>query len=239
MSKIDNNISEDEIVSAIKQAGKDKDSIRALQSISKSDLEDLLERESGHKVKQDSGEFRRGKSYISYILYSAISIAAIVAIVVTINISNDKPGKELFLAYYAIPDNEITISRGGISDLSPEIQKLTDNFYDLYNKKQYDDALKSVTSAVGDDELKKCPELLFYISICQLELNKTSDAEKNLKQLSKLGDSFSHFQAVDWYLALTFLKINQTDNAKSLLEKIKDEKRYYSDKATEILTKMK
>ena len=236
MNKFDNNISENDVVEAIKQVGKDKDSIQALQSISKSDLEELLEQEIMHTDLKESGH---KKSYVRHIVYSAISIAAIITIVVTINLFNDKSGEELFLAYYAIPDNEITISRGGISDLSPKIQELTSEFYDLYDKKQYSDALKSVTSTVGSDELKKIPELLFYISICQLELNKTSDAERNLKQLSKLGDSFSHFQAVDWYLALTFLKKNQTDDAKSLLEKIKDEKRYYSDKAAEILTKMK
>jgi len=239
MSKINNNISEDEIISAIKQAGKDKDSIRALQSISKSDLEDLLERESGQQVGQDSGGFRQENSYMNYILYSAISIAAIIVIVVTINIFIDKPGEELFLAYYAIPDNEITISRGGVSDLSLESQKAIDDFYDLYGKMQYSDAIMLVTSTFSDGELRKNPELLFHISICQLEINKTSDAERNLIQLSELGDSFSYFQAVDWYLALTYLKRNEIEKATGLLEQIKDDGRYYSNKAAEILVKLK
>jgi len=236
MNKFDNNISENDVVEAIKQVGKDKDSIQALQSISKSDLEELLEQEIMHTDLKESGH---KKSYVRHIVYSAISIAAIITIVVTINLFNDKSGEELFLAYYAIPDNEITISRGGVSDLSPESQKVISDFYNLYGSMQYYDALKLVTSTFSDGELRKNPELLFHISICQLETNKTNDAERCLMQLSELGDSFSHFQAVDWYLALTYLKRNEIEKATGLLEQIKDDGRYYSDKAAEILIRLK
>lgn len=218
-------IKDSDIANAIQQIERDKEAIQVLQSVSRTDLENLFENEK---------KKNRAKSTIRRIIYASVSAAAIVAVVITLNLFRDKTGENLYLAYFEAPTNETIASRGISSDLSLEIEK----FYDLYANKEYAEGLQFATSIFKNNELTENPELLFYISICQLEMNKTSDAEKNLIQLSELGDSFSYSQSVNWYLALAYLKNNKINEAKTILEKIMQEGLYYSDKANELLSQL-
>ena len=226
MDKNNNIIEDSDIAKGIRQVEKDRDSIDALQSISKSDLELLLKKERTKGF---------AKHTIRRIVYASISIAAIVALVVAFNMFNNQFGEKLYQAYFIVPDNGTFISRGTFSDIFLEMVE----FYDYYNNEQYAEALQFAVSTFDEAELTENPELLFYISICQLETNKISDAEENLMLLSKFGDSFFYYQSVDWYLALTYLKQNKKDRAKDILIKIKDEGLFYSERAIEILKKLK
>ena len=228
MDKDNNTIEDHDIAKGIRQVEADRDSINVLQSISQSELEQLLRKGRAPGFAKHS---------IRRIVYASISVAAIVAVIVTFNLFNNQTGGELYQAYYSVPDNEVLASRGTSSDtdISPEVIK----FYDYYDNKQYIEGLQFAMSTFDDAELSENTELLFYISICQLEINKNSDAEKNLIQLSKLGDSFPFYQAVDWYLALTYLKQNKKSEAKNILIKIKEDGSFYSEKATEVLGKLK
>ena len=228
MDKDNNTIEDHDIAKGIRQVEADRDSINVLQSISQSELEQLLRKGRAPGFAKHS---------IRRIVYASISVAAIVAVIVTFNLFNNQTGGELYQAYYSVPDNEVLASRGTSSDtdISPEVIK----FYDYYDNKQYIEGLQFAMSTFDDAELSENPELLFYISICQLETNKNSDAEKNLIQLSKHGDSFLYYQSVDWYLTLTYLKQNKKSEAKNILIKIKENGSFYSEKATEVLGKLK
>lgn len=222
----DNNIINRDIAKGIQQVEADRDSINALQAISKSDLEQLLKNE---RVSNSS------KLGIRKLVYASISIAAIATIVLTFNSLKNREGEILYQSYFVIPNNEGLITRGASNNISPKTFK----FYDYYNDKEYEKGLQYALSTFGDTALAENPELLFYISICQLELNKNSDAENSLMQLSEYGDSFPFYQSVKWYLALTYLKQNKKEKAKELLSRIKEEGLFYSEKAIEILGKLK
>ena len=233
MDNIDNHIiNEDKIGATFQQVEKDKEYIQSLQAISKSDLKELLENEKKKKLNK-----RSLYSFISV----AISIAAVFAIIYSLDLFKDRTGENLYQSYFESPTYDLLISRGysDASEISQKTQKIIAEFYILYEKKQYADALQLALPIIQADELKNYYELLFYVSICQLEENKVSDARKNLEQLSLLGDLFPYFQSVDWYLALTYLKLNQMDKSQKLLEDIKEKGQYYSDKATELLTYLK
>jgi hypothetical protein len=69
-----------------------------------------------------------------------------------------------------------------------------------------------------------------------LETGKISEAKKELEYLSfELDASYPYWQDANWYLALTYLRENQIDDAKKLLEKIKKNGGLYAEKAVKIL----
>jgi hypothetical protein len=228
-------ITDKEIVNAIRQVGKDKEAVEALKSLSESDLKDLLQKERNKK--------QGGKS-VRLLIYSISSVAAILALVFLVNFYN-KPAR-LYQAYFELPTNQYfeLASRGvsEIAQLPPELKHLINRFFRLYDKKrqgQYrKEALSLLMSQFNDEELKQFPELLFYVSICRMELDKTAEAEKNLVFLSGLGDSYPYYQDVDWYLSLVYLKEGQKSKAKDLLEKIKDNDGFYAGKASNLLTEL-
>jgi hypothetical protein len=226
-------ISDAEIVNAIRQVGKDREAIEMLKSISKSDLKALLQKEQNKKT---------GEKSVRLMIYSISSAAAILALVFLLNFFNNKPNQSLYQAYFELPTNQYfdLTSRGipEIAELSQESKNLITHFFELYDEKRYDTALSLLTSKFSDEELKQYPELLFYVSICQLELDKSTEVEKNLKFLSELGDSYPYYQEVDWYLSLTYLKKGQKEQAKKLLEKIKDDDGHYAKKASDLLNEL-
>jgi hypothetical protein len=69
-----------------------------------------------------------------------------------------------------------------------------------------------------------------------METGKISEAKKELEYLSfELDDSYPYWQDANWYLALTYLRKNQIDDAKNLLEKIKNDGGLYAKRAVKIL----
>ena len=78
---------------------------------------------------------------------------------------------------------------------------------------------------------------LFYKAICELELDNTNKAIALLEAHKQYSDKVSEHR--NWYLALGYLKANNTDASKILLQQIINKKTYKYKAAEAILKKIK
>lgn len=137
-------------------------------------------------------------------------------------------GDELYAQYFEPYSNIIAPSSRG--DASKNEINIAFRYYDSKNYKIASEKFESLFAS------SETSYFLFYQAICELLIGNTDKAIKLLEQHKKYNDRLSN--QTDWYLALAFLKSNQTDTAKELLVKIIDNKSYNYESAQEILEKM-
>jgi len=211
-----NNITEEEIIHAVRQVGEDSEIIDAFKSVSEQELKAILQRERNKKPKVKT---------LQIWLFSVSAIAASLLIVLMLTIFKKDSSQSLYAAYFDMPTYLSKTSRGA--------SEIRDKFFYFYDKGQYPKALEVIKS-VGEDDLADEPELKFYIAVSYM---KTNNIPKAREYLSGLHNENPDWQEVQWYLALSYLKEKQTDKAKELLQTIDDER--YADKAKELLEKLK
>ncbi len=122
-------------------------------------------------------------------------------------------------------------------------QKVNDKLNNLqkafvcYDGKEYDKALMffdlpEVSQQFPNDSLN------LYKAVCYLALNKTDQALISLKTVENNPNSTLH-EASQWYLALTYLKINDIKKTKELLIAIQHREEHgYAGKARKLLGKL-
>ena len=89
-----------------------------------------------------------------------------------------------------------------------------------------------------EEELKQFPQSdfrLFYQALAYLEVGDNENALKNLAQINEPGEFYHPAQ---WYLALTYLKAENIDEAKNQLQVIADNPGDYQRRAIELLDKL-
>lgn len=77
----------------------------------------------------------------------------------------------------------------------------------------------------------------FFSGLCYLELGMIDKAADELTGIKK--EAVFYAEHIDWYLALCYLKQEQLDKAKALLKDMAAGNKEYSEKAKDILDKMK
>lgn len=77
---------------------------------------------------------------------------------------------------------------------------------------------------------------LLYAGISNLELNQNQKAIDQLKTLSLQNGKYQ--DAAEWYLALAYLKNNETEKAKELLNSIVQNHQQFSEQASELLERL-
>lgn len=77
----------------------------------------------------------------------------------------------------------------------------------------------------------------FFTALCQMELGEISQAKNELERIGKNAIFYS--DDIQWYLSLCYLKDNETNKASKILDDIANNNNQYSDKAKEILKKLK
>lgn len=102
-----------------------------------------------------------------------------------------------------------------------------------YEKEDYELAVTLFTELYTDT---KEPFYLFYKANALLKLERVEEAVPLLIDHLKTKGVLT--QKTNWYLALAYLKLNETEKAKELLEKIITNNSYHNKKANELLEKM-
>ncbi len=111
----------------------------------------------------------------------------------------------------------------------------------LYNQEKYTEARlllnETLKKASSNEEINR---ILFYSALCMLAdtlgNNLQNKTVKILKSIYNDGGEFSEESL--WYLAITYIKTNQIDDAKKILRNIVREKTYNYDKAKMLLEKL-
>jgi tetratricopeptide (TPR) repeat protein len=104
-----------------------------------------------------------------------------------------------------------------------------------YSNKNYDVAYASLNTIINADPRNYTA--WFYKGLTCLEQNRAGEAVLSLEAIPSEWDSLFR-EHRDWYLALAYLKNNQTKEAAILFRKISEQGEYYADKAQKICLKL-
>jgi hypothetical protein len=144
-------------------------------------------------------------------------------------LSFDSP-KELYSNYYEPyqPD----ISTRSVNTSNDKIQLSSILYQDGDYNKSFD-ILRSYLEKNPENQIAS-----FYYSLNAIELNKYDVAISGLKKIEKDAATPIALHA-RWYLAMTYLKTNNTAEARFYLLRLVEDENYYTEKARKILKKLK
>lgn len=146
--------------------------------------------------------------------WKPLSAAAVVLMVLGMSFlySNSKSNQELFAAYFEASKNvSAPIVRSDIDET------IVNKAFVAYSEGNYKEALPLFEKAFN---YSHDSELLFYEGNSLLAIGNTNDAIEKFK--NHLTNSDALTQRSHWYLALAYLKINDTEKAKVELNNIID-----------------
>jgi hypothetical protein len=136
-----------------------------------------------------------------------------------------KSPEQLYTQYFTPLENDLSVSlMGAETDNSALAISLKH-----YSARRYGEAVFSI-----GQYLKMYPEnqaLRVYYGISLMETGAVTEAIKQFETIDKKAISTNYQQAIDWYLSLAYLKANQPEKAKQLLQKISDQEHPYAQKA--------
>lgn len=183
----------------------------------------ISDEDSGYKVATNT-QLRRASNQASHKKYSLkfksiwlsiASIAAIIAIVFSLNIYRDNLRMdEAFRTHYTpLEYDPQLMSRGEESPLSLELAEAMD----AYQRQDYSAALQKLNAIPNLDV-----NFLIYKAICLIETDQLPQAIHLLEELVSHGEATEYYQQANWYLALAYLKEHEGENAKMVIEKMKE-----------------
>ncbi len=157
-------------------------------------------------------------------IFVGLALAASVAVLIfALNTFFQKPLYQQFADHQALN----LIEKGTTEELAQQAQN-------QFNAKDYTNAYQSL-----NEYLIKNPndtKVLLAKGICALELNKYEEA-KSIFEKIKNGNSLLKSNGT-WYLALTYLKQDNIDQAKIILSEIPESGTFYSEKAKKLRSKI-
>ncbi|OQX80858.1 MAG: hypothetical protein B6D61_01420 [Bacteroidetes bacterium 4484_249] len=167
------------------------------------------------------------KKFVYGIAAFIIILLSVAAIVYFTN--GTKPDNQQLFAEYFEPYPDVITTKGINEDL------LSAGMY-YYNIAKYDSAVMFYDKILENGTQK--PEVLFYKGICFLALGKEEDAILNLSKV--VSDNNNPYnKPATWYLALVYLKMGESKNAKRILSNIINSNTVYDKKASAILHKLR
>lgn len=178
---------------------------------------------------------REKKKRIHMISY--ISVAASIIILIGLGLifllqsnrimSNDEI-YELYYSHYEIPSDY----RSDVEDTESVLKNAISN----YNHKNFETSFELFKSVIYTDSSKNAAYFLAGLSL--MELSKYQDALSYFSHVISQNDI--HFgQQSEWFLALSYIGLNDIQNAEPLLEKITANDQYNNDKAGKILRSLR
>jgi hypothetical protein len=104
-----------------------------------------------------------------------------------------------------------------------------------FNKKDWTAAMAqfNILLGVNSDDVNA----LFYKGVCAWNMDRPLIAQKCLMQVVAEENNVFH-QEAQWYLALTYIKAGEEDQARDVLQQIVSEKGFYSKQAKEKLSSL-
>lgn len=158
--------------------------------------------------------------YISGIAASVIIIIGLVYILLFQSLSNS----ELFTRYFEPYPDIITTRNVDNSNLAKGLKS--------YSSGEYEMAITIFNSLPPTDP--DYTTALFYMAISYLAITQPQIAIDSLEKLNRIDKTYQ--EQVHWYLALSYLKLDDTKSAKKQLMKI-EEKHFKYIEAQELLDK--
>lgn len=158
-----------------------------------------------------------------------VAAAAIIAILIVIflfqNNSSSLTPSELYASYESF--EALSLERG-----NSEIDSLFLIANGLYNEEQYEAAIPVLEKLLEEEDFDRKAYAYLHLGIAQL---KSGSEETAINSLQKLDSESSFYLQAQWNLALAYLKQENTEEAKKVLQILKTESRTYQKRAQELL----
>lgn len=162
-------------------------------------------------------------------LWFAAAAAIALLIITSLLINSQKTPKGLYISYFDV--NEIP----SLNQRSAEENLTLSEAQQFFKKGAYEEALSLFKQLEVSGEINRA-NLLLYIGVSEMELEKFNEAEETFNTLinSNLMDASKGY----WFKALLYLKMGESEKAKEILEKIKVNSLYNYQKTDEILNSL-
>ena len=161
----------------------------------------------------------------------ALIILIPLTVIMYIMINDSSSNSEIFYRNYERYP-AFSQSRSMFKDINDSIFVEGLNYY---KNGAFTDAVGYFKQVVENDETNIAAQFLFGISY--IEITNYNRAINSFEYVIESGDTL-YSQQAEWYLALCFIKIGKTNDAKSLLQRIIDNDGFYFDKATKLLKEL-
>ncbi|WP_103069759.1 tetratricopeptide repeat protein [Aquimarina sediminis] len=177
----------------------------------------------------DSKPSNQMRRFIVYV--GSIAAILVIGLFVVFQLNKNFESENLYAEYKNWSDLPSLTLRNSNTDLA-EAEK-------LFKQEKYKEALDLFLKYQSEDKVSSVnSQVVLYIGISQLELDKNEDALQSFRALLH-SDSLDATKAY-WYISLAYLKMNQVDDAKEQLQElIKDPGNYKYETAKKILKKLK
>jgi tetratricopeptide (TPR) repeat protein len=173
------------------------------------------------------------KTFKLKIRWQYLSVAALGLIVISTfffrNISEPANDK-LFKQYYSKYEANI-VTRSESNDNNDLI-----NAIQLYDRGNYSEAIQNFKNILKTDASNTAAH--FFLGVSYMETNNFANAIENLTYVIKQNDTV-FVEHAEWYIAMCYVKTNQTKLAIPLLTKISNTKNFYKLMASDLLKKIK
>ncbi len=202
------------------------------------EINHAIQEEDIINLRSELGEMMN-KSYSSKTrkIYFYSAVAAIITLVITIGSIYFSPfysksNHDLFQSYYhSYP--AVTSYRSQVDQNDPE--KVLHDALKHYEDGEFALASELFRDAIKKDSLNYMSQ--FYLAICEMESNNFKEAKNLLIKLTK-NNKHIFWEQAHWYLALVYLKQNENDHAKTILNLIVSEDMAQKSDAETILKLM-
>lgn len=197
-------------------------------------LDKVIEnRESDIKYRQYLGKFRKNKrpgkdfSFTGSKTFLAIisaSFIILITVVLFLIYSGPHNSPEIFAQYYLPYDLDNNYRSAGESDM--------DQGLNLYNNKKYGEALVYFENLLKAEPYNA--KAHFAAGISALEVGQNKQAAEHFIQVME-SENLEFYQHAQWYLALTYLRLNKVQEAEILLIALRNTGGFYHKQASEIV----
>jgi len=183
-------------------------------------------------LKEVNEEYRQDRKPKNnyWLIAASVSLIGLLAAAYFLFLSPASLPEELYAQNFSLPADNLTV-RGD------EDQQLLNEAMALYNDRQFDEALQRFDAweAQHTDSIP----VMFYSAVSHMAVGEMRPAIEQLKtiMLDRSAD-VSYSAASRWYLALAYLKVDQKEEARSLLRDLDGGSSSYATKARNLLDQL-
>ncbi len=190
----------------------------------RTDRDDDLAHSEGKSVALETELTKRRSVKLPTYFKWAASIAVIATASWLLFFLNNHTPSELFTEYYTTYPNTVSpVSRSGKESIA--------DYWQFYETGQYENAYSAFKMVVDADTENE--EIRFYLGICALETGRNNEAANNFSAVAKNAEA-TFFEQAQWYLGLTYLKMDDGDTARKVFQTIASGTGSYRARASEV-----
>jgi hypothetical protein len=175
-------------------------------------------------------ENHENKSQKIFSLKRVMQIAAVITLLAIAffliqNLGQPQSSAELFATHFELPTSQ--------GERSNSIQsEIWNNAMSTYENQDFEKTIKLLSTLVNEPDFQFPDRGNLYLGLSYLMANKDQKAINNFNAISMQS---TYFQNAEWFRALSFLKMENTVNAKIAFQKIADQPKHFKQNEAKVI----